>query len=153
VNRSEADDGSSDPVPPLAVEPYGVWRPSGPFGRVGGSRALRGDLRVMAAGAVANVPVFVGARPYLLTEQEARRLAQLLRDAFTDEKFGEATAALRLAWAIELAVDEGPDEPLEIGWPQAKAVIRAVPEVTAQAHDGLDVLRQAARRLGDDAAP
>jgi hypothetical protein len=44
-------------------------------------------------------------------------------------------------------VDEGLDEPLEIGWPQARAVIRALPEVTAHVYDGLDVLRQAARRL------
>jgi hypothetical protein len=57
---------------------------------------------------------------------------------------------LRLAWALELVVDEGLDEPLEIGWPQARAVIRAVPEVTAHAYDGLAVLLQAARRLADD---
>jgi hypothetical protein len=31
---------------------------------------------------VANVTVFVGARPYLLTEQEARRLAQLTARRF-----------------------------------------------------------------------
>jgi len=98
---------------------------------------------------VANVTVFVGARPYLLTEQEARRLGQLLRATFTDEKTDEAVAALRLASALELVVDEGLDEPLEIGWPQAEAVIRAVPEVTAHAFDGLDVLRQAARRLAE----
>jgi hypothetical protein len=100
---------------------------------------------------MANVTVFVSARPYLLTEQEARRLAHLLRDAFTDEKTDEATAALRLAWAIELVVDEGRDEPLEIGSPHANAVIRAVPEVAAHAYDGLEVLLQAARRLADDA--
>jgi hypothetical protein len=49
------------------------------------------------AQAVVNVTVFVGARPYLLTEQEARRLAELLRAAFTDEQTDEAVAALRLA--------------------------------------------------------
>jgi hypothetical protein len=96
-----------------------------------------------------NVTVLVGARPYLLTEQEARRLAQLLRTAFTEEKTDEATAALRLAGAIELVVDEGLDDPLEIGWPQAEAVIRAVPEVGAHAYDGLEILLQAARRLAD----
>jgi hypothetical protein len=52
---------------------------------------------------MANVTVFVGARPYLLTEQEARRLAQALRAAFADEKTDEAAAGLRLAWA------RGPD--------------------------------------------
>jgi hypothetical protein len=98
---------------------------------------------------VANVAIFVGARPYLLTEQEARRLVQFLRAAFEDEKTDEAAAGLRLAWAVELVVDEGLDEPLEIGWPQAEAVIRALPEVTAHAYDGLDVLLQAARRLAD----
>jgi hypothetical protein len=98
-----------------------------------------------------NVTVLVGARPYLLTDQEARRLAQLLRDTFTDEKTDEAVSALRLVWAIELVVEEGLDEPLEIGWPHAEAVIRALPEVTAHAYDGLDVLRQAARRLADTA--
>jgi hypothetical protein len=56
---------------------------------------------------------------------------------------------LRLAGALELVVDEGLDEPLEIGWPQAEAVIRAVSEVTAHAYDGLDALLQAARRLAD----
>jgi hypothetical protein len=101
---------------------------------------------------MANVTVFVGARPYLLTEQEARRLAQALRAALTDEKTDEAAAGLRLAWAVELVVDEGLDEPLEIGWPQAEAVIRALPEVTAHTYDGLEVLLQAARRLAD-AAP
>jgi hypothetical protein len=99
---------------------------------------------------VTNVTVFVGARPYLLTEQEARRLAELLRATFADEKFDEAVSALRLAWAIELVVDEGLDEPLEIGWPQAEAVIRALPELNAHAYDGLDVLLQAAKRLADD---
>jgi hypothetical protein len=98
---------------------------------------------------VPNVTVFVGARPHLLTEQEARRLANLLRDAFTDERIDEAIAALRLAWAIELVVNEDLDEPLEIGWPQAEAVIRAVPEVTAHAYAGLEVLLHAARRLAD----
>jgi hypothetical protein len=98
---------------------------------------------------VPNVTVFVGARPYLLTEREALRLAALLCGCLADEEFDEAAAGLRLAWALELALDEGFDEPLEIGWPQAKAVISAVPEVTAHAYDGLDVLRQAARRLAD----
>jgi hypothetical protein len=70
----------------------------------------------------------------------------------TDEKTDDAAAGLRLAWAVELVVDENLDEPLEIGWPQAEAVIRAVPEVTAHAYDGLEVLLQAARRLAD-AAP
>jgi hypothetical protein len=96
-----------------------------------------------------NVTVFVGARPYLLTEQEARRLAQLLRTFFTDETTGDAIAALRLARALELVVDEDSDEPVELGWPQAQALIRAVPEVTAHGYDGLDVLLQAARRLAD----
>jgi hypothetical protein len=101
---------------------------------------------------VANVTVFVGARPYLLTKQEALRLAQLLRATFTDEKTDEAVAALHLAWALEIVVeDELHDEVLELGWPQAEAVIRAVPEVPAHAYDGLDVLLQAARRLADDA--
>jgi hypothetical protein len=54
--------------------------------------------------------------------------------------------------AIELVVDGRSDEPLEIGWPQAKAVIRALPEVTAHAYDGLEILLQAATRL-DDASP
>jgi hypothetical protein len=45
----------------------------------------------------------------------------------------------------------GLEEPLEIGWPQAKAVIRAVPEVAAHAYDGLEILLQAAKRLADDA--
>jgi hypothetical protein len=97
-----------------------------------------------------NVTVFVGARPYLLTEQEARRLAHLLRASVTDHRIDEAAAALRLAWALELVIDEGLDEPLEVGWPQARAVTRAVPEVTAHAYDGLAVLVQAARRLADD---
>jgi hypothetical protein len=94
---------------------------------------------------MANVTVFVGARPYLLSEQEARRLAQLLRGITNDE----GASALRLAWALELAVNEGLDEPLEIGWPEAEAVIRALPEITAHAYDGLEVLLQAARRLAD----
>jgi hypothetical protein len=102
---------------------------------------------------MANVTVFVGARPYLLTDQEGRRLERLLRAAFADEKTDEAGAALRLAWALELVLDEGLEEPLEIGWPQAKAVIRALPEVTAHAYDGLEVLLQATRRLIDDAPP
>jgi hypothetical protein len=98
---------------------------------------------------VANVTVFVGARPYPLTGLEVRRLAHLLRATFTDEETDEAAAALRLAWALELVIDEDLDEPLEVGLPQAKAVIRAVPEVTAHAYDGLEVLLQAARRLAD----
>jgi hypothetical protein len=47
----------------------------------------------------------------------------------------EAAAGLRLAWALELLVDEGLDEPLEIGWPQAEAVIHALPELTAHAYE------------------
>jgi hypothetical protein len=65
---------------------------------------------------------------------------EFLRTCFTDEKTDEAVSALRLAWAIELVANEGLDEPLEIGWPQAKAVIRAVPEVAAHAYDGLEIL-------------
>jgi hypothetical protein len=61
---------------------------------------------------MANVTVFVGARPYLLTEQEARRLVELLCATFADEKTDEAVSAMRLAWAIELVVDEGLYEPL-----------------------------------------
>jgi hypothetical protein len=99
---------------------------------------------------VPNVTVFVGARPYLLTETEARRLGHLLRASVANRRIDEAVTALRLAWALELVVDEGLDEPLEVGWPQARAVIRAVPEVTAHAYDGLAVLLQAARRLADD---
>jgi hypothetical protein len=69
-----------------------------------------------------------------------------------DEKTDEAAAALRLAWALELVVDENLDEPLELGWPQADAVIRALPEFEAHAYSGLEVLLQAAWRLAD-AAP
>jgi hypothetical protein len=98
---------------------------------------------------VGNVTVFVGARPYLLSEQEGRRLAQLLRAAFADENTGEAAAALRLARAVELVVDEDLDEPLEIGWPQAAAVIRAIPDITTHPYDGLEVLLQVSRRLAD----
>jgi hypothetical protein len=100
---------------------------------------------------VPNVTVFVGARPYLLSENEALRLAGLLRQAFTDEKSDEAVAGLRLARAIELVIEEKLDEALELGWPQAEAVIRALPEVTAHANEGLDVLLQAARRPAADA--
>jgi hypothetical protein len=99
-------------------------------------------------GAMGTVTVFVGARPYLLTKQEVRRLAQCLR-RLADEEPDEDAVALRFAWALELIVNEDLDEPLEIGWPQAKAVVRALPEVTAHAYDGLDVLLQAARRLAD----
>jgi hypothetical protein len=98
---------------------------------------------------VANVTVLMGARPYVLTDQEARRLAELLRAAFADENFDEASAALRLAWEFELAADGDLDEPVEIGWPEAEAVTRALPEVTAHAYDGLDVLLQAAKRFAD----
>jgi hypothetical protein len=98
---------------------------------------------------MANITVLVGARPYPLTGLEARRLAHLLRARFTDRQTDEAPAGLRLAWALELVVDEGLDEPVEIGWPQAEAVIHALPEVNAHAHDGLDALLQAARRLAD----
>jgi hypothetical protein len=98
-----------------------------------------------------NVTVLVGARPYLLTEQEARRLAQHLR-GLADESPDEEEMALRLAWAFELIVNEELDEPLEIDWPQAEAVVRALPEVTAHAYDGLEVLLQAARRLAENTA-
>jgi hypothetical protein len=98
---------------------------------------------------MANMTVLVGARPYPLTGLEARRLAHLLRARFTDGQTDHAAAGLRLAWALELVVDEDLDEPVEIGWPQAEAVIRAVPEVTAHACEGLDALWQAARRLAD----
>jgi hypothetical protein len=43
-------------------------------------------------------------------------------------------------------VDENLDQPLEIGWPQAEAVIRALPEVTTHAHDGVDVLLRSRSR-------
>jgi hypothetical protein len=56
-----------------------------------------------------------------------------LRAAFSNEKTDEAAAGLRLAWALELVVDENLDEPLELGWPKADAVIRALPEVEAHA--------------------
>jgi hypothetical protein len=98
---------------------------------------------------MANMTVLVGARAYPLTGLEARRLAHVLRACFTDGQTDEAAAGLRLAWALELVLEEDLDEPLEIGWPQADAVIHALPEATAHAHDGLDVLLQAARRLAD----
>jgi hypothetical protein len=100
---------------------------------------------------VPRVTVFVGARSYLLTEQEALRLAGLLRAAFTGEKPRRLLAGLRLARALELVAVEGLDEPLEIGWPQAEAVVHSLPEVTAHAYDGLDPLLHAARRLAVDA--
>jgi hypothetical protein len=53
-----------------------------------------------------NFTVFVGCRPYRLTEQEARRLTQLRRGITNDE----AATALRFAWALELMVGEGLDE-------------------------------------------
>ena len=101
---------------------------------------------------MASVKVFVGTRPYRLSSLETRRLAQVLRATFTDEKTEEAAAGLRLAWALELVVDEGLEEPLEIGWPQAEAVTHALPEVTAHAYNGLEPLLQAARRLADNPA-
>jgi hypothetical protein len=40
----------------------------------------------------------------------------------------------RLTWALELVIDdESLDEPLEIGWSQAEAVIQALPEVSTHA--------------------
>jgi hypothetical protein len=102
---------------------------------------------------VPNVTVFVGARPYLLTEQEALRLAALLRGAAAEQKTEEAAAGLRLARALDLAAVGGLNETVEIGRPQAEAVARALPEVTAHAYDGLELLLHAARRLAGDANP
>jgi hypothetical protein len=116
--------------------------------RRGGPRGSFGRAVTVADGGQRHG--FVGARPYLLTEQEARRLAHLLRASVSDHRIDEAAAALRLAWELELrSIGEGLDEPLEISWPEAESVIQALPEVTAHAYVGLEALLQAARRLAD----
>ena len=86
--------------------------------------------------------------PPLLADRGGGPSARPASRRHQTESSYEAAAGLRLAWALELVVDEELDEPLEIGWPQAEAVIRAIPEV-AHAYVGLEVLLQAARRLAD----
>jgi hypothetical protein len=99
-------------------------------------------------GAIGNVTVLVGARPYHLTEQEARRLAQHLR-GLADEEADADAVALRLGWALALMVNEDLDEPLEIGRPQAEAVIHALPEVTAPHMTAWTFCCGQAKRLAD----
>jgi hypothetical protein len=58
-----------------------------------------------------------------------------------------ATTALRVAWAIDLVLDEGVDEPVEIGWPEAQAITRVAADVSAHRLRELDELLEAVRYL------
>jgi hypothetical protein len=58
-----------------------------------------------------------------------------------------ATEGMRVAWSIDLVLDEGVDEPVELGWPEAPAIARAVGDVSAHRRRGLDELLEALRHL------
>jgi hypothetical protein len=97
-----------------------------------------------------DLTILVGAHAYPLGEGDARHLARLLRDAYSGETSAMATEAMRVAWAIDLILEEDLDEPLELGWPEAQAITRAMPDVSSHRRRGLDELFEALRRLADN---
>jgi hypothetical protein len=94
-----------------------------------------------------DITILVGERAYQLSEQDARQLSYLLREAYSSELSAMATEGMRVAWSIELILDEGVDEPVELGWPEAQAIARAVGDVSAHRRRGLDELLEALRHL------
>jgi hypothetical protein len=96
-----------------------------------------------------DLTILVGAHAYQLSEQDARHLGHLLREAYSGDLSAMAAEALRVAWAIDLVLDEGVDEPIELGWPEAQAITRAVADVSAHRRRGLDELLEALRRLAE----
>ena len=71
---------------------------------------------------VGSVSFLVGARPYELSEKNARWLADMIRTALADADWEEAETGLAVAWAIELEAEEKRGEVIELGWRQARVV-------------------------------
>jgi hypothetical protein len=96
-----------------------------------------------------DLTILVGERAYQLSEQDARHLGHLLREAYSSELSAMATEGMRVAWSIDLILSEGLAEPVELGWPEAQAITRAVGDVSAHRRRGLDELLEALRYLAE----
>lgn len=94
-----------------------------------------------------DITILVGERAYQLSVEDARQLGHLLREAYSSELSAMATEGMRVAWSIDLVLDQGVDEPVELGWPEAQAITRAAGDVSAHRRLGLDELLEAVRHL------
>jgi hypothetical protein len=72
-------------------------------------------------------------------------LIDRLRETYADTDDPHRKGALALAWALELTLEAGEEEPLEFGLPQVEAVLEVIE--TAAFSPGLLRLQRALRRL------
>jgi hypothetical protein len=72
-----------------------------------------------------DILILVGASPTPLSRQDATWLIERLRGTYTDTADPNRKPALALAWALELALDDEEEEPLEFGLVQVKPILHA----------------------------
>jgi hypothetical protein len=70
--------------------------------------------------------ILVGAKPCPLTRRDVSWLIERLRGTYTDTADPNRKPALALAWALELALDDEEEEPLEFGLVQVKPILHAM---------------------------
>jgi hypothetical protein len=94
--------------------------------------------------------LLAGPRAYRLDAEVARWLAAILREELGGRDDDQAVIGLQVAWAIDLVLNEGSDEPLELGGRQAEAVRDVLWHHYHQVRgdDQIDALYEALRRLG-----
>jgi hypothetical protein len=81
--------------------------------------------------------ILVGASAYPLTTRDARWLIDRLRESYADTDDPHRKGAVALAWALELTLEGGEQEPLEFGLPQVEPVLDAM-WASASAGTGLE---------------
>jgi hypothetical protein len=91
------------------------------------------------------IVILVGARAYPLTPRDGRWLIDRLRETCAATDDPHRKGALALAWALELTLEGGEEEPLEFGLPQVAPVLDVME--TAALSPGLLRLQKALRRL------
>jgi hypothetical protein len=70
--------------------------------------------------------ILVDASAYPLTTRDARWLIDRLRERYADTDDPHRKGAVALAWALELTLEGGEQEPLEFGLPQVEPVLDAM---------------------------
>jgi hypothetical protein len=94
-----------------------------------------------------DILILVGAKPSALSHNDVTWLIDRLRQTYPDPTTEEANAALQLAWALELTI-ENPEEQLELGLPQVEPVLQAIEG--APLSPALLFLQHGLRRLGGE---